>query len=465
MKFYFSLPVWGEKYITFFTTYTLKLLLADGNIPFLARTQNTDIHFFLYCEEQDICRLTDHPLIAKLSSFCELHFVDLDKFEQWSESRNKYSKMNAAHMHTLNKSVEQEAFYVPLVADSVISSAFYQYCFEKIVQGYEAVLTRAFRMDEKKFENHIAETNTDHGGSIPLDADRVCDHIFELLHKEEYFDNVYSPQRKSFSKNRLNWIDEGQSIITRNVRYFPSVSKVSSEFEGCVTVDDGTILLDFRNKLDKLFIVKDPRECFSGSLADDSDIFDTISSPFSHVEISKFLSEHIDPFFLYFFSQPIELVVNRRSEAFVERAEQDYSLVMEGYELYVEQKKALARLSDFESSNKLPAWCFSVDFLNTVVRRFNGILADEKALYIYGAGEHTKVLLYSSPCYSNILGIIDKDTKKHGTRMFGYPVVSVKSMMQSSAPIVISSQAFEREICAELTACVSESTKIYKLYD
>ena len=54
MEFYFSLPVWGDKYIELFTSYTLKLLLSDGNLPFLNQQPQVNVRFFVYCNSRDI---------------------------------------------------------------------------------------------------------------------------------------------------------------------------------------------------------------------------------------------------------------------------------------------------------------------------------------------------------------------------------------------------------------------------
>jgi hypothetical protein len=67
MKFYFSVPVWGNNHIGLFIDVGLPSLLAPGNIPGLREV--ADCRFFLHTRPEDEARLANAPCIQRLAKY------------------------------------------------------------------------------------------------------------------------------------------------------------------------------------------------------------------------------------------------------------------------------------------------------------------------------------------------------------------------------------------------------------
>lgn len=95
----------------------------------------------------------------------------------------------------------------------------------------------------------------------------------------------------------------------------------------------------------------------------------------------------------------------------------------------------------------------------------NRDIAKYSRVLIYGAGEHTECLLKLLNLEKvNIVGVIDKDEKKHGKNIFGFNIYSKESIRDLDADVIlISSHAYEDEIYNELSAEFKD-IQIYPLY-
>lgn len=170
----------------------------------------------------------------------------------------------------------------------------------------------------------------------------------------------------------------------------------------------------------------------------------------------------------------------------------EYALVMEGSN----EKRMLQSL---ESGNIV---CFTDDFISHVkvesVFMFNQVTdekvkASERAIQeqiyskdypgikkllidkipkqanvlIYGGGEHTHRLInVLKPFEFNIIGIIDKDTNKHGTMLNNIFIFGPEKIVSLNAQfIIVSSFAYEKEIVRDLNKLLHNSdVYVYPLY-
>lgn len=91
---------------------------------------------------------------------------------------------------------------------------------------------------------------------------------------------------------------------------------------------------------------------------------------------------------------------------------------------------------------------------------------NNQKVMIYGAGEHTAMLLGQPPMKRvHIMGLIDKNPRLKGLVRFGYSVHSPDALMDLNPDVIlISSRAFEQQIALELQERGIPAEKIQRLY-
>src|ERR1051326_4913362 len=72
----FLLPVWGERYIRQFLTWSLPTFLSPGNIPAVARDVPCRFVFLTSAREADFLR--DHRQYRRLAAVCEVEMLEID---------------------------------------------------------------------------------------------------------------------------------------------------------------------------------------------------------------------------------------------------------------------------------------------------------------------------------------------------------------------------------------------------
>ena len=90
------------------------------------------------------------------------------------------------------------------------------------------------------------------------------------------------------------------------------------------------------------------------------------------------------------------------------------------------------------------------------------------AVFIWGAGLHTSMLLERCPALSRvaILAVMDRDRQKAGQRVGPHRVsTDVAQVLASNAPVVISSQVSEPAIVRALTQQGVAPERLVTLYD
>lgn len=109
------------------------------------------------------------------------------------------------------------------------------------------------------------------------------------------------------------------------------------------------------------------------------------------------------------------------------------------------------------------------EFISDIKRRIRGC-----EIYIWGAGEHTKSLLYYMKKFNydinNIKGIIDSDEDKSGNEIDGIRILSRKYVINEKkgdiSDIIISSACYENEIYDDISDIFKDCfVNIIKLYD
>ena len=100
MKFYFSVPVWGNNHTDLFINVGLPSLLAPGNIPGLREVR--ECRFFIHTRPEDEARLLSASAFQRLSEYMpvEIRFIRdpiVNPYITMSDCHREIMRLAAAH--------------------------------------------------------------------------------------------------------------------------------------------------------------------------------------------------------------------------------------------------------------------------------------------------------------------------------------------------------------------------------
>ncbi|MCV2885446.1 TIGR00180 family glycosyltransferase [Aestuariibacter sp. AA17] len=103
---------------------------------------------------------------------------------------------------------------------------------------------------------------------------------------------------------------------------------------------------------------------------------------------------------------------------------------------------------------------YGCGWIESMKTRLAPQLDNRESLVIFGAGQHTKALLELGLFDDMTVSLTDNNASLWGSDLYGMRVISPKEITQYSDTVLISSQAYEREIATQLMQDVNEITLI-----
>ena len=138
--FHLVLLVWGEQYTKLFTDIGLPALLAEGNIPALARSFPTV--FKIYTRPVDVPSITASPAFQRVAPLVETRFLEFDP----TVSDDKYAAMTACHRIALREAAESDAAVVFLAPDTIWADGSLATVARAALAGKRAVMQGGLRV-------------------------------------------------------------------------------------------------------------------------------------------------------------------------------------------------------------------------------------------------------------------------------------------------------------------------------
>ncbi len=166
--FVISVPVWGQPFTDDFVRYGCAALLADGNLPALARDHS--VHLAIFTSRETASRLEIDPLLGRLRRHATIDFVLYDDAQvgyrklmeahygsepvPWSEqslafyyARNcKFALMSCAHYVALAAGRMADALVSCQVADSLLSDGSLPRIAALLAEQVDAVLLNGLQL-------------------------------------------------------------------------------------------------------------------------------------------------------------------------------------------------------------------------------------------------------------------------------------------------------------------------------
>ena len=206
------LPVWGGSYITQFLECSLLTLLADGNLPALARALPTRFAFLTRKEDETTIRA--HRAYLGLRQVCAVEFLPIDDLIM---SGNHSTITTLAWERAVRGEDEAmlDTCFVFLVSDYVMSDGSLATIAKRMLAGADAIQTGNLQLNEDVADPWLRERLAVADGSLSLDARKMVGWGLGCLHPATIANTVNYPLYHNSHTNRLFWRVDRDTLIGR----------------------------------------------------------------------------------------------------------------------------------------------------------------------------------------------------------------------------------------------------------
>lgn len=141
-----TIPVWGRGYASSFVDFAFPMMMAPGNIPFLAQAFRLSVCIFTTKDDEAILRTS--PLFEHLERIASVEFRYFDESlgEVANEPIARYLLLNLPHYVALEAGRRTGAHVAFAFPDNIINDGFYATIARKLSAGASAVCCAGFRV-------------------------------------------------------------------------------------------------------------------------------------------------------------------------------------------------------------------------------------------------------------------------------------------------------------------------------
>jgi hypothetical protein len=292
-----SFSVWGDKYIKFFNNYCIPCILADGNLPAVAKLRNISID--IYAHSQDIIKIKSQTLFKSLSDLCNINFIEFQQKlvtcegYKRNDSAFRYNIYGGFHHLSIERARSIGADVMCLGPDNIYSNgSFFNYV-KFIEEGYNAVFFTATRV-QSEFLEPVLDTIKDlNSGTLPITSDEMVNFSTQYIH-HSFLQYIVTDKNTPVWRSAF-FIPYKHGFYIRSYHYHPVIISAlildrSKEFNWNYRPVDSNLkqVLFFEPKnLETIKVIEDSRDGIMCDLA--------YGSPGLHNQnITKFSDEFLD---------------------------------------------------------------------------------------------------------------------------------------------------------------------------
>ncbi len=206
------LPVWGESYIRQFLECSLLTLLADGNLPALARALPTRFVFLTRKEDEKTIRA--HRAYLRLRQVCAVEFLPIDDL---IISGNHSTTTTLAWERAVRREGEVmlDTCFVFLVSDYVMADGSLATIAARMLDGADAIQAGNFQLNEDAADPWLQARLAAAGEALSLGAREMVRWGLGCLHPATLANTVNYPLYHNAHTNRLFWRVDRNTLIGR----------------------------------------------------------------------------------------------------------------------------------------------------------------------------------------------------------------------------------------------------------
>jgi hypothetical protein len=206
------LPVWGEAFIDAFLAASLPTLLAEGNVPALARTLPT--RFVFLTRQRDELTIRGHPAYARLRQVCDVGFLPIDDLIM---SGNHSTTITLGWERAVRREGEAmlDTCLVFLVSDYVMADGSLATIARHMMAGISGIQAGNFQLNEEVADSWLNERLAASGEVLSLKPREMVRWGLDCLHPATIANIVNYPLCHNTHVNRLFWRVDRNTLIGR----------------------------------------------------------------------------------------------------------------------------------------------------------------------------------------------------------------------------------------------------------
>jgi len=206
------LPVWGDIFITQFLEKSLPTLLADGNIPALAKALPTRFVFLTRASDESTFR--SHPAFRHLADVCAVEFLPIDDLITRSNHSTTVTLAYARAVRRAGEAMLDTCFFF-LVSDYIMADGSLAAVLARMLGGASAVQVGNFQLEEISAEDWLLDRLSGVETSLALTPREIMGYALGCLHPLTAANIVNFPLCHNSDTNRLLWRVDADTLIGR----------------------------------------------------------------------------------------------------------------------------------------------------------------------------------------------------------------------------------------------------------
>lgn len=206
------LALWGRKYIQNFCDFSLRTLLAPGNIPALAKEMNCD--FVFLTAQDDVQFFQSLPIVQDLTKYCTLKFVVIDDVIFAGNHSATLTVSLERGMRTYGDAVT-DTYFIYLMADYIFAGSALTGLIPHLKAGVSAITAGNYQVIEENVIGDLMRATDPVTGVIDLPARQLVKWSLDNLHPVTIANTVNVGDTHNSEPNRLFWKTGSGTLVGR----------------------------------------------------------------------------------------------------------------------------------------------------------------------------------------------------------------------------------------------------------
>lgn len=208
----FLLALWGKSYIETFCDISLRSLLAEGNIPALAKEYSCI--FTLLTTREDIAGFEKQPLFPRLREHCEIRYVDIRDIIFHGNHSATLTVALERGMREMGKAM-LNTYFIYLVADYLFASQSLSGLLPYLRKGVSAITAGNYQVVEEEVLDELKHFIDPATGAINIPNRELVGWSLRHLHPITVANTLGVGDTYSSHANRLFWRVDKDTLLGR----------------------------------------------------------------------------------------------------------------------------------------------------------------------------------------------------------------------------------------------------------
>ena len=280
---YVIIPVWGERYVRRWLDLSLPSLLADGNLPALAR--QFPVRTLLFTTQEDLGVIMADPRVKMLRDIGPLRVRAMIQNRKDALAVHAGSLMTGCHKAGLQQSWADDFGIIPVCSDLIFANGSLGSLAPHIAAGKRAVITQGFGVVEDKLVAQLDALGLRGGPTLDIPPRTLVRMLFDTFHPA-FSSKFWDAPNCSSHPAMMYWRLGERSFLMRCWHLYPVFFYPDRKVLMRGSLDDDMLGVCLSDPENQIAVLDDSDECmvvdaFDPNKTNDMHAYQVMSHPFS----------------------------------------------------------------------------------------------------------------------------------------------------------------------------------------